>query len=413
MFKRTQIRLTLLNSLIFVVLIGVLGFTIYSYMQYRLYNEVDNSLLMATSHQNQPPPHHIDPHLKPRDLAFTRDPRIYTVIRDSNNQIISTKGDVGILMQNESSIMPKEFDTIYEIKVENYTFRTLAVKDDNTGITIQVFRNVDSEINLLNRLLLIMLIGCGGGILFAVAAGYFLARRALVPIQTAWEKQQQFVSDASHELRTPLAVIQSKTDILFRSPSATIQDKAFDISVISKECRRLSKLVSNLLTLARSDSNQVEIERKEFNINEMLDDIIHSYEDFALYQDKSLLLQTEANIKFIGDKEKLHQLLVILLDNAMKYTNQGGTITLSCSQTSSTITLQVKDDGIGIAEEDLSKIFDRFYQSDKARTLAQGAGLGLSIAKWIVEKHHGKIKVHSQLGKGTSFEIILPKNKKK
>ncbi|WP_416829114.1 sensor histidine kinase [Ectobacillus polymachus] len=413
MFKRTQIRLTLLNSLIFVVLIGVLGFTIYSYMQNRLYNEVDNSLLMVTSHQNQQPTHRIDEHLKPSYLAFTRDPRIDMMIRDSNNQIISTKGDVGILMQNESSIMPKQLDTIYEIKVENYTFRTLAVKDDNTGITLQVFRNVDSEINLLNRLLLIMLIGCGGGVLFAVAAGYFLARRALVPIQTAWEKQQQFVSDASHELRTPLAVIQSKTDLLFRAPSATIQDKAFDISVISKECRRLSKLVSNLLTLARSDSNQVEIERKEFNINEMLDDIIHSYEDLALYQDKSLLLQTEANIKFIGDKEKLHQLLVILLDNALKYTNQGGTITLSCSQTLSTITLQVKDDGIGIAEEDLSKIFDRFYQSDKARTLAQGAGLGLSIAKWIVEKHHGKIKVHSQLGKGTSFEIILPKNKKK
>jgi signal transduction histidine kinase len=317
------------------------------------------------------------------------------------------------LLPYESTIKPKELNTIQNMQVGNFTFRTLTVKDDTTGTTIQTLRNIDSENGLLNRLLLIMLIGCGIGILFAVAAGYFLARRALVPIQNAWNKQQEFVSDASHELRTPLAVIQSKTDLLFRSPSSTIQDKALDISIISKECRRLTKLVSNLLTLARSDSNQIEMEKKEFSLNDLFEEIMNSYEDLAIYQDKKLRLQADQSLVYVGDREKLHQLLVILLDNSLKYTKAGGTIILSCTQSASHITLQVEDNGIGIAEEDIPKIFDRFYQSDRARTLAKGAGLGLSIAKWIVEKHQGKVKVYSQIGKGTRFEVVLPKHKKK
>ena len=114
----------------------------------------------------------------------------------------------------------------------------------------------------------------------------FLAGRALVPIQNSWEKQQQFVSDASHELRTPLAVIQSKTDVLFQSPSATIEEKAMDISTISKECRRLSKLVSNLLLLARSDSNQIEMDKKTFELDKLLEEIVAPYKEIASYQEK-------------------------------------------------------------------------------------------------------------------------------
>lgn len=413
MFKRTQIRLTLLNSLIFVILIGTLGFTIYYYMQQRLYNDVDNSLQMVITHQEGTNRDSGYVEKKPKDFGISHDPRLSIIIRDEKNEIIATKGDMGYLLQYESTIKPKELNKIQNMQVGNFTFRTLTVKDDTTGTTVQTLRNIDSENSLLNRLLLIMLIGCGIGILFAVAAGYFLARRALIPIQNAWNKQQEFVSDASHELRTPLAVIQSKTDLLFRSPSSTIQDKALDISIISKECRRLTKLVSNLLTLARSDSNQIEMEKKEFSLNELFEEIMNSYEDLATYQDKTLRLQADQNLVYVGDREKIHQLLVILLDNSLKYTKAGGTIILSCTQSSSHMTLQVEDDGIGIAEEDIPKIFDRFYQSDRARTLAKGAGLGLSIAKWIVEKHQGKVKVYSQLGKGTRFEVVFPKHKKK
>lgn len=241
---------------------------------------------------------------------------------------------------------------------------------------------------------------------------FFLAGRALVPIQSSWEKQQQFVSDASHELRTPLAVIQSKTDVLFQSPSATIEEKAMDISTISKECRRLSKLVSNLLLLARSDSNQIEMDKKTFELDKLLEEIVAPYKEIASYQEKEMMLKVERGVSFMGDRERIHQMMVILLDNAMKYTNKGGHIQIDCTQTSSSIRIQVKDDGIGVKEEDIPKLFDRFYQGDKARSTSEGAGLGLSIANWIVEKHYGKISVESKWGDGTCFEVIFPKNQK-
>jgi hypothetical protein len=233
-----------------------------------------------------------------------------------------------------------------------------------------------------------------------------------VPIKKSWQKQQEFVSDASHELRTPLAVIQAKTDILFRSPSATIQEKILDISTISKESRRLSKLVTNLLTLARSDSDQIEMKKSTFQLDELLSEIIQQYEDIALYQEKTLKLETVEPVAFFADKERIHQLIVILLDNAIKYTKEGGEISLSCTQSHSSIFLKINDTGIGILEQDIPKIFDRFYQSDKARTAAEGTGLGLSIAKWIIEKHHGKTKVQSVLGQGTKIEITFPKSQK-
>lgn len=241
---------------------------------------------------------------------------------------------------------------------------------------------------------------------------FFLAGRALIPIQNSWEKQQQFVSDASHELRTPLAVIQSKTDVLFQSPSATIEEKAVDISTISKECRRLSKLVSNLLLLARSDSNQIEMDKKTFELDKLLEEIINPYKEIASYQEKAMILKVERDITFMGDRERIHQMMVILLDNAMKYTNEDGHIQIDCTQTSNSIRIRVKDNGIGVKEEDIPNLFDRFYQGDKARSMSEGAGLGLSIANWIVEKHYGKISVESKWGEGTCFEVIFPKNQR-
>ncbi|WP_027410501.1 sensor histidine kinase [Anoxybacteroides tepidamans] len=407
MFRRTHIRLTVLNSFVFFILISVLGMTLYSYMHARLYKDVDEALLHAVEK------------LKYGDrwgraTPFLRDPRIFMMIWNEKGEMIDPNPDVTIFEENEAAIYPEKLNELYDIQINDLYFRTIAISVDTElgKMTVQLLRNVNSEKEILNRLLLIMIAGCGVAIICAVAAGYFLAGRALVPIKSAWQKQQQFVSDASHELRTPLAVIQAKTDLLFRSPSATIEEKITDISVIAKECRRLSKLVANLLTLARSDSDQIEMKKERFALDELVREVINHYSEIASYQQKELTLDSEPSIMFMGDKERIHQLLVILLDNAMKYTEEGGKIHLSCHQNVSFITLKVQDNGIGISGEDMPKIFDRFYQSDKARATSEGAGLGLSIAKWIIDKHYGKVKVRSNLGEGTCFEIVFPKNQK-
>jgi two-component system, OmpR family, sensor histidine kinase CiaH len=419
MFRQTHIKLTFLNSLVFIILISILGTVIYFYTDNKLYKDVNQSLLESIEHFQQQPagPGEIHEGNGGGFLRFfKRDPRILTLIWNADHQLLLEQNrDSDIFAGNEKLIRPKELNTLKDVDVEDFSFRYIAMEVNHPELgrlTVQFIRNVNSEQELLDRLLLIMLIGMGVGIICAVASGYFLAGRALVPIKKAWHKQTEFVSDASHELRTPLAVIQAKTDLLFRAPNATIQEKIIDVSTISNESRRLSKLVTNLLTLARSDSDQIEVKKEAFQLDELLKEILQHYEEIALYQEKSLQLQESEPVKFFADKARIHQLIVILLDNAMKYTNEGGEILLSCSQNHSSIFLKIKDTGIGIPENDIPKIFDRFYQSDKARTAVEGTGLGLSIAKWIIEKHHGKSKVQSTLGKGTTIEVIFPRTQK-
>lgn len=411
MFQKTRIRLTILNSLVFILLIGVLGSIIYSYTYKRTYNEVDQSIKMITQYREKfdvkmPPPRKRIENIK------IRDPRI-TIIT-WNGKIVEIEGDNHKFRSNFEGDLekfsPKKVGDLQDIEVQGRYFRTFAFQED--GKIVQIVRDTTAEEEMLNTLFLILIIGCSIGSLCAIGIGFFLAGRALIPIQNSWEKQQQFVSDASHELRTPLAVIQSKTDVLFQSPSATIEEKAVDISTISKECRRLSKLVSNLLLLARSDSNQIEMDKKTFELDKLLEEIINPYKEIASYQEKAMILKVERDITFMGDRERIHQMMVILLDNAMKYTNEDGQIQIDCTQTSNSIRIRVKDNGIGVKEEDIPNLFDRFYQGDKARSMSEGAGLGLSIANWIVEKHYGKISVESKWGEGTCFEVIFPKNQR-
>ena len=414
MFQRTRIRLTILNSLVFIIFIGVLAVVIYSYAHSRLYRDLNNDLLEAVERVAEPVQR--SPLEQPGRLPIgPRDPRIALLTWNENKELITLNEGATVFTDNESEFRPKELKKLRDIEAEGFHFRTIAIKVDHPiagEITLQFARNITSEKDMLQTLLLILVIGCSIGSVCAIGVGFFLAGRALVPIKEAWQKQQQFVSDASHELRTPLAVIQSKTDLLWRSPNSTIQDKAIDISVISKESRRLSKLVANLLALARSDSDQLEMEKKEFSLSDLLKELIDHYSEIALYQKKEIELDVMSSVLLMGDKERIHQLMVILLDNAMKYTKVGGKIFISCSQTSHTVLIKVKDNGVGIDEENIPQIFDRFFQVDKSRTEEAGAGLGLAIAKWIIDKHHGKVIVQSKVGVGTCFEIILPKNQK-
>ncbi|KOS30385.1 histidine kinase [Bacillus anthracis] len=411
MFQKTRIRLTILNSLVFIILIGVLGSIIYSYTYKRIYSGVNESIEKAVQHRKNADDKK-PPVKKIRGYPPIGDPRIMELTWLGNTVEIDIENGKRrfIFEDNLEKFSPKKLGTLQDIEVQGRYFRIFAFQKD--AKIVQIARDITAEKEMLHTLFLILVIGCSIGSLCAIGIGFFLAGRALVPIQNSWEKQQQFVSDASHELRTPLTVIQSKTDILFQSPSATIEEKAMDISTISKECRRLSKLVANLLLLARSDSNQIERDKKICELDKLLEEIIKPYKEIASYQEKEMILKVEYDISFMGDRERIHQMMVILLDNAIKYTNEGGHIQIDCTQTNSSIRIRVKDDGIGVKGEDIPKIFDRFYRVDKARSASEGTGLGLAIAKKIVQNHDGKISVESQWGEGTCFEVILPKNQR-
>jgi two-component system sensor histidine kinase CiaH len=303
----------------------------------------------------------------------------------------------------------------YTKLIDGHSYRIVAIESSKMMGNqekikfVQLIYNIDPEVDLLKKLLLIILFGIAGGLILSVFAGFYLANKALIPIQKSWEKQTQFVADASHELRTPLAVIQTHLELLFRHPSKTIEDESETIFKSLSEVKRVNKLVEELLTLAKSDSNEQLINPRIFSIDKQLSYITEQFKPIAAIKEIQLNEKIETNLQYFGDQERLHQLFVILLDNALKYTQPFGQVSVLCQKEGGHLTIIIEDTGVGIAAEDLPYIFDRFYRCDKSRTRSEGGtGLGLSIAKWIVEAHHGQITVESEKDKGSRFIIKLP-----
>lgn len=220
-------------------------------------------------------------------------------------------------------------------------------------------------------------------------------------IENVFSRQANFVSDASHELRTPLSVIQGYADVLQRWGK---DDKALldeGLNAISRESARMGKIMDQLLLLARI--GRYSLNKTRFNLTEELSQLTESYRVINSTHDIEFVRR--GNVGIESDKSLLTEAVRTLIDNAVKYTPKGGKITVSVSQTQKMILILVKDNGPGIPESELNRIFDRFYRCDKARRAGSGAGLGLTISKSIVETLGGGIKAYSKEGEGSTFAI--------
>ncbi|PKM90402.1 MAG: sensor histidine kinase [Firmicutes bacterium HGW-Firmicutes-12] len=226
-------------------------------------------------------------------------------------------------------------------------------------------------------------------------------------IQISVEQQKRFVSDASHELRTPISVIQGYTNLLARWGKDDRKVLEESISALRSEALNMNHLIEELLFLAREDSGTLKINREEFKLSEIITEII--YETNLI--DTSHIFINEKNEEFFikADKKLLKEATRIFMDNSIKYTPIGGIIKLNCYLKNDKGIISIEDTGIGISKEDLPYIFTRFYRADKSRTkITGGTGLGLTIAKLIIDNHNGKINVWSEFNKGTIFRIELP-----
>jgi signal transduction histidine kinase len=236
-----------------------------------------------------------------------------------------------------------------------------------------------------------------------------MAGRAIIPMREAYDKQKQFAADASHELRTPLAVVMASADLLLADKSIQNPILREVIEDLKSEVKKMSKLVSDLLTVARSDNNALKIKIQKIDLGDLLEQNVRMMTPLAEKKKIKLLGENFRKTIIHGDEQKIKQLILILVDNAIKYTPEGGKVVVALeSVEDDRVIFSVQDSGIGIAPEDQEKIFERFYRVDKARSREMGGnGLGLSIATEILRIHEGKISVKSALGAGTKFTVEL------
>ena len=276
--------------------------------------------------------------------------------------------------------------------------------DNGTAFAVvQVARSTVPESQSLDKLLIVLLLGGAASILIAAIGGWFLAGKALVPVREAFDRQHAFVGDASHELRTPLAVIRANAEYLQLSDPDSVE-----IADIVSETDRLSALVDSLLALARGgrgDRAQPDV----FNVGTVVEQSVEAMMPLAAEKHVGLQVDAASGLPIEGDREQIRQLVVILVDNALRYTPEGGSVAVIVGKAGSDVLLEVRDTGIGIPRDAQEHVFERFYRADEARNRdSGGAGLGLAIAKQLVEDHDGKITVESEVGSGSTFSVRVP-----
>jgi len=315
---------------------------------------------------------------------------------------------------------------------------------------IQVGTSMDSVEATLNRLLLVLLVSMPIVVAVSLAGGWFMAGRALRPVdaitlaaqriaggdltqrltvpaaadeigrltktfndmidrlETSFRQIRQFSSDASHELRTPLTVMKGETELVLRRPRET-QDYKVVLESNLEEIDRMTRIVDELLFLSRADMGEVKMDRLPVSLDTLIEDLHRQASLLGHEREIQVVLQSTAPAVVLGDELRLRELFLNLLDNAVKYSHSSGTVDVALAIEHTQARVSVTDRGIGIAQEDQSRIFDRFYRTDNARThTKKGTGLGLAICAWIVESHHGKLKVQSKIGEGSTFTVILP-----
>ncbi|WP_340014938.1 HAMP domain-containing sensor histidine kinase [Paenibacillus sp. FSL K6-1318] len=241
---------------------------------------------------------------------------------------------------------------------------------------------------------------------------YFLSRyfanRSIAPVREAFEKQKQFIGDASHELKTPLAIINTNADVLLANQEDTIANQAKWLHYIKSETERMTGLTNDLLYLTQMDDSRSTMIHAKFNMSDAVESIILPMEAVIFEKNISLDYNIEPNLTVHGNSEQIKQVILILLDNAVKYSGPKGSVNVTLQRQNNDVMLAVSNTGEGIAPEHLDRIFDRFYRTDSSRARKHGGhGLGLAIARSIVDQHKGEVYARSVVGEGATFYVRL------
>ncbi len=394
---------------------------------------------------------------KYRDTVFTVLNQEGKIVASSSNQLLQ-----------ESPGTPVEIlqEVVGRGKLRIRPFRTVRLQDEvhrsyarrfsigKEEYTLLVLQSLQGQREFLGSVIGAFGIAIPLAILLASAGGYFLARRSLSPVvemstqagrigadnlherlpvrnardelghlagsfnnlldrlDHSFEHQRRFMADASHELRTPVAILCGEADVTLSQPSRSPEDYRASLDILRAEARRLKHIVEDLFTLARADAGQHPLTLANFYLDELITDCSRSMKTLAAAKQITLTCNASRELPIQADEELLRRMIVNLLDNAIKYTSPGGTVSVSCDAEDSQYVMTVSDTGQGIPLDLQPRIFERFFRADKVRSRAGsdggGAGLGLSISLWIVQAHGGKLGLTRSDQDGSTFTVHLP-----
>lgn len=402
-FNKTKSSLIKINIAVVLSFLILFSIFIYTYFKGVTYKSIDNKL------NNE---------LESIAIQLTRQSMVYPVTKYPSNMIYIYKRDrvMYYTPQNGyfSDVLPNRYtnklNDIFTFSENGYTFRELNVEIGE--YQIQIIRNIDSEISSLRQLIFVFIIGILISLIITYYLAVYLTKKALIPIETAWNNQAKFIQDASHELRTPISIISSKLERMLKHPNSTISDEVETIADAMSEIRRSKKMISDLLSLTKEEAI-TKLNITEVNIKNFIKDICVDYVDIADIQEKRFEMNFNLkNETIFTDENKLRQLLLIFIDNAFKYTKENDFIAININQKDNVYTeIFIIDSGVGIKQEDIPYIFDRFFRSENVRDKdIDGSGIGLSIAKMIAINLGAEISVKCENNK-TEFKIIIQNNK--
>lgn len=432
MFSRIRARLTLLYASMMVFFIGAFVAVCFFGVTYLTTYEINQEIRLLAREETEEQAE-IYKHqgelagisAESRDVDHDISNQVFYYVFDTQGNLTDSEEPVPAIRQAvRDSIQSWNLE---EGETQRYTFqqsegqeimiimttRSIYAGHNLLGV-VYMGKDISDYYRLLKRLFFFLSGLAVVFLVFAAVAAYFMAERAMIPIQQSFMRQKEFAADASHELRTPLSVLLASVDAIVRDEDNGIT--AFSRQVLGDmkdEIRKMSKIVADLLTLARADVGVAQLLRENFDLRPEAEQIIRNMQPLASEKQILLTLHSANSVLIYADRERLGQLLIILLDNAIKYTPPGGAVDLHMELLKQDwgrkLVLRIVDTGVGIALEHQARIFERFYRVDKVRSRNWGGtGLGLAIADWIVKEHGGTITVSSEPDQGTVFTVYIP-----
>lgn len=464
MVKSVRVRLTLWYVLMFGLLLAGFSVFVYAVVSQTLYDRLDQSLLRAAQAAASGFLSEVAenkegvPSGAAQALTELRLPGVYIAIFDGEQLLASDfNGDHEVtfpweLLSPTVTGGHPTFRTIQGYGEEGARSAAITAQARGKDYVVVAAEPLHALVEQLESIRRVFYLGFPASLLVAGLGGFILAKKSLAPVvamsnqadrisarnlherlsignksdelghlagvfndllsrlDRSFESMREFMADASHELRTPLSIIRGEADVALSQDRDAIEYREA-LVIIQDEAKRLSRIVDDMLALARADAGERPVVIEEFYLNDLVEDCLRSAQVLALRKGVSLNLNPTKDIAFRGDEDLLRRMLLNLLDNAIKYTPSGGSVfvELLAEASSGGVKIIVRDTGIGVPAEAAAHIFERFYRVDRARSRADGgSGLGLSIAKWVAEAHNGSINLESQPGRGSTFTVTLP-----